>query len=112
MVEQEAVLELLSEDEGLAIVQILAGVAALLGGGGAISNDLEVRGDTWAVVGDVNGVVSDIAAREARAEEVAVVQAIWVAAGAPEGWARGDLGRSGLGGLGVGLRGGRGSLDG
>lgn len=105
MIEQEAVLELLAENERLAIIQILAGVAAGFSRRGTVRDNLEVGGDTWAVVGDVDGVVADAVVGEAGAEEVAVVEAGGVAAGGPEGWAGLDFGGGCLGGLGVGLGG-------
>jgi hypothetical protein len=70
VVQQEAVPVPLPEDEGLAVAELHAGIAAVLGGIGTISNRLEVGRDTGSVVGNVDSVVSDAGVVEVGSEEV------------------------------------------
>lgn len=72
VVEKEAVLVASTEEEGLAVGEALASIAALGSGGGTICDSLEVGGDTRAVVGDVDGEVVLARGEEVGAEVVAL----------------------------------------
>lgn len=73
--EQEAVSSSCTEDEGLTEAVLLAGVAAVCGGGGSIGDSLELGSDGRSVVVDVGGVVGVSAVLEVGSEVVVLVGA-------------------------------------
>lgn len=57
MVQQKAVPVPWSENECLAGSEILAGIATVCCGAGAISDSAEIRTDSWSVIGDIDCII-------------------------------------------------------
>lgn len=90
MVQQETVPVRRPEEVGFASAESLAGIAALYGSAGPVSDGLEVGSDTRAIVVGIGDVVGVAAVCEVGAEDVLL------ATGIEDGGA-GDNGRGGAG---------------
>lgn len=97
VVQQEAVAVSGAENECLASSELLASIAAVGGGTGAISDSAEIRTDAGSVVGDIDSIVGSAVVAEVGAKSVQA------AAGIINGGARDNGGGGGGGGNSGGL---------
>lgn len=97
MVQQEAVAVSGAENECLASSELLASIAAVGGGAGAISDSAEIGTDAGSVVGDIDSIVASAVVAEVGAKSVQA------AAGVIDGGTRDNGSGGGGGGNGAGL---------